>query len=72
MKLINMPEIGQMHESEPDRELVAAMILNAFNSARLYHALKGLPEPEEGKLLEEIIEAWKYVGRVLGDQTKQE
>lgn len=56
-----------MHKNN---ELTAAMLLNAFNSARLYYAIKGQPEPEPpGKMFDDILESWEFLVSELDKKT---
>ena len=52
------------------KELTAAMLLNAFNTARLSYNLKGRPEPETS--LEDTIEAWQFLVARLEAETTTE
>jgi hypothetical protein len=55
---------------KPPHELTAAMLLNAFNTARLFYAIKNEPEPES--LLDDTLEAWKWTVGQLENETNKD
>ncbi len=54
---------------EKHNELIAAILLNAYSTDRLYYAIKNEPEPEAEKEITSLIDAWKHLVTCLDAET---